>query len=177
MWRRSVALFRCGLVAGALTTGSFAAIVAGLLSPLPLRAREVVAAVTVAAGVVLEIAGAGDRLPQRRRLVPQSITLGAQRSAALQFGFEMGTGVRTLSPSAIPIVTVATLALVGSWSASIVVALAFAVGRAVAPAARARTGLGFGWDDGWSHHRAVIGVMFGAALASVGAQLLRSLTA
>jgi hypothetical protein len=134
-------------------------------------------AAVAAAAVLLELIGVGHRLPQRRRLVPQAITLGNRRSAALQFGFEMGTGFRTLSPSALPLASLALLVLVGSWLAAIAVAIAFAFGRAITPSVRHAAGVGFGWEDGWWAARRSINGLFAVALAVVSARVLSPLFA
>ncbi|HEX2299225.1 MAG TPA: hypothetical protein VHH34_12045, partial [Pseudonocardiaceae bacterium] len=96
-------LFTTGLLLGGASTGLLAVILGSLLRPLlPI---ELGALLLAAAGVVIiaaEIAGYRLSLPQNARQVPTWIIREGSRAGALQFGYEMGTGVRTYMTSALP---------------------------------------------------------------------------
>ena len=69
-------------------------------------------------------------LPQNARLVPQFVTR-VPFWGALQFGAEMGSGMRTYSPTGLPHVMVVAVFLLGGWSEAVLVAAGFAAGRAL----------------------------------------------
>lgn len=71
------------------------------------------------------------KLPQNARQVPPAIAHDGARLGALQFGFEMGTGVRTYMTSGLPHVLACGVLLLASWQSALVVGLAFGLGRAV----------------------------------------------
>lgn len=122
------------LVAGALTAAGALIGVA-----VPWGARLVVGVgVLVALGLV-ELAGRAGRLPQNRRLVPQTILASDNLVGPLQFGFEMGTGMRTFVPSALPLALVAMALLFSPDAlAGLAMGAGFGAGRALAIPARRR---------------------------------------
>lgn len=71
-------------------------------------------------------------VPENARLVPEDVQHRAQWGA-LQFGFEMGTGMRTYSPSALPHLVLAAVVLVVPLSVAPLVAAGFAAGRFAMP--------------------------------------------
>jgi hypothetical protein len=113
------------------------------LVPLPVRA----ALFGVAALVVLgrEIGLWRFRVPENARLVPEEVQHRAEWGA-LQFGFEMGTGMRTYSPSGLPHLVLLAVVLVVPFPAAFAVAAGFAAGRLAMPL------LSNAWSDdgGWS---------------------------
>lgn len=118
---------------GAASTGMLVGTSASLVALLP-RASETAVrlALLAAASVVLvvNLVGLGNRLPQNRRLVPASVLGKATTAPALQFGFEMGTGLRTFSPSGLPLAAALVGMASGSLLAGLVVWLGFGIGRA-----------------------------------------------
>jgi hypothetical protein len=102
----------------------------------------------VLAGAVLafELAGRPLSLPQNRRAVPQSVIPRSNVAGPLQFGFEMGTGVRTFMPTALPHVLLLTVVLVGGVAPGIGAGLGFGLGRALMPLLRARQPDPRAWD-------------------------------
>lgn len=72
------------------------------------------------------------RVPENRRLVPERVQ-HLREWGALQFGFEMGTGTRTYSPSALPHLCVAATVLVLPFPGAFALAAGFAAGRLVMP--------------------------------------------
>ena len=94
--------------------------------------RLVVAVAFVAVLSGLELLGFGGRLPQNRRLVPQTIMAKGQALGPVQFGFEMGTGVRTYVTTAMPMLLVVSAILVsGTTVGCIGAGLGFGMGRSL----------------------------------------------
>lgn len=74
------------------------------------------------------------RLPQNRRQVPESVFSKGRVLGSLQFGFEMGTGMRTFVTATSPyIAAFAVLALVPALYDALAVGFGFALGRATVP--------------------------------------------
>ncbi|WBB70081.1 hypothetical protein [Micromonospora sp. WMMD812] len=94
-----------------------------------------------------EVAGRPLSLPQNRRAVPQTIIPQADVSGPLQFGFEMGTGVRTFMPTALPHALVAAVVLVGGVGPGLAAGLGFGIGRALMPLVRSSHENPADWDD------------------------------
>jgi hypothetical protein len=70
-------------------------------------------------------------LPQNRRQVPQEIFSRGAQLSALQFGFELGTGVRTYLTSVAPYIVASGVMLTSyDLRAAISAGLGFGVGRA-----------------------------------------------
>lgn len=84
----------------------------------------------VAVLLFLETINRGKGLPQRRRLVPQSIVGREPNIGALQFGFELGLGFRTYIPSALPYALV-VLAVSSGFGPSVLGGIGFALGRMI----------------------------------------------
>lgn len=98
--------------------------------PIPLGARK---GVVVAAATVLLLREFGlfrFTIPQNARLVPQFVTR-VPFWGALQFGTEMGTGMRTYSPTGLPHIVVLAVLLLASWSEAGMAGVGFATGRAL----------------------------------------------
>jgi len=94
--------FGSGLLLGAALVAFVAAAVGALPQALvPAPVRWAVFGV-IALPVLLREAGVLTfAVPQNARLVPEDVQ-HLREWGALQFGFEMGTGMRTYSPSALP---------------------------------------------------------------------------
>jgi hypothetical protein len=145
---RILTVFAAGLVAGGLTTAAGAWLVSGLLQPLPLAVR---CAALVGLAVVAALQDAGRirlALPQARRQVPQTLFRRRLARAALQFGFELGTGLRTYLPSALPYLLLGAVVLLGQdpWSTAAAGA-GFGLGRALMPLAWYASGDPEWWDS------------------------------
>jgi hypothetical protein len=85
------------------------------------------------------------RVPENARLVPEDVQHRAHWGA-LQFGFEMGTGMRTYSPSALPHLALLAVVLVVPFPVAFALAGGFAAGRLAMPM------LSNAWsaDDAWT---------------------------
>jgi hypothetical protein len=136
-----------GLLLGGSTSALGFWLLSGLVRPLwaPARIGLLVAVALVA--LADDMLGLGWRWPQNARQVPQAIRHREPRLAMLQFGFELGTGLRTFVTSRAPYVVVGVLLLGGL---SIVEALAlgagFGAGRALMPLTRAWHQATSDWD-------------------------------
>jgi hypothetical protein len=89
-----------------------------------------VVAVVAAILLLREIGVFRFSIPQNARLVPQFVTR-VPFWGALQFGAEMGTGMRTYSPTGLPHIVAVAVLLLASWPEAALAGTGFAVGRAV----------------------------------------------
>ncbi|MFI6650013.1 hypothetical protein ACIBI8_20665 [Streptomyces sp. NPDC050529] len=141
-------MFTCGLLAGGVLSAGVLWLVSGLFTPLPVGVRQ---GLIVAVALLAALRDAGKlslRLPQNARQIPQDVLRRHLARGALQFGFELGTGVRTyVSASAPYAMTVAVLLSGGSCAPALAAGLGFGVGRALTPALRRLSGDGECWDD------------------------------
>lgn len=126
-----------GLLLGGVTSALGFWLLSGLLTPLWLPVRVGLLVVLALAALADDVLGRGWRWPQNARQVPQAIRHREPRVAMLQFGFELGTGLRTFVTSRAPYVIVGVLLLGGL---PVVPALAlgagFGAGRALMPVTR-----------------------------------------
>ncbi|MEJ3657592.1 hypothetical protein WEH80_31985 [Actinomycetes bacterium KLBMP 9759] len=101
-----------------------------LLVPAPVRWALFGAA---AIAVLLRESGvARFPVPENARLVTEDVQ-HLREWGALQFGFEMGTGMRTYSPSALPHLALLAVLLVVPFPAAFALGAGFAAGRLVMP--------------------------------------------
>ncbi|SEG80464.1 hypothetical protein SAMN04489712_11386 [Thermomonospora echinospora] len=132
-WRAStrqggvLALFTAGLLLGGVLSASVVWLLSGLSEPIPADGRWAAALAVAVLGLLREFGVLPLRLPQNARQIPQDVLQRRPRLGTLQFGFELGTGVRTYVTSAVPYVAALGLLLVHP-----------------SPAMAAATGLGFG---------------------------------
>lgn len=133
VWRgKSHWWFSIGLLAGGFTSALVAVTVGSLLLRPFVPAILAIAAVILLFVLITANEFGIARLPllQNGRQVPQSITDDGGQYGALQFGFEMGTGVRTFMTSGLPHALAACLILVATWPIAIIAGLGFGAGRA-----------------------------------------------
>ena len=159
--------FGSGLLLGASVVAFVGAVVGALpqaLVPAPARA----AMLGVVALVVLgrELGVWHLRVPENARLVPEDVQHHGHWGA-LQFGFEMGTGMRTYSPSALPHLALAAVLLVVPFPAAFAVAAGFAAGRWAMPMLSNAWSDDGGWTELWSSAEPVVRPLL--ACACVGA--------
>jgi hypothetical protein len=130
-------------------------------------------AVLAFAAVVMafELVGRPLRLPQNGRAVPQDIITRQGIEGPLQFGFEMGTGLRTFMPSSVPHVLALSVLLVGGLGPGVAAGLGFGLGRVLMPALRARYRTPNDWDlllvQRARLHYALGGLAFSLVLAAM----------
>jgi hypothetical protein len=139
--------FAGGLLAGGLTSALVAVTVGSLLRPLlPATATLVLVAAVVAVVALGEWGLFTMRLPQNHRQVPQWVISEGDRAGPLQFGFEMGTGVRTFMTSGLPHVLAVSLLLLSSVPEAALAGVAFGSGRAWMTLSRMWSGDVDRWD-------------------------------
>jgi hypothetical protein len=108
-------------------------------------------------------------VPENARLVPEDVQHRAQWGA-LQFGFEMGTGMRTYSPSALPHLVLVAVLLVVPLPAAFALAAGFALGRLVMPVLSNAWSDDGSWTAVWARAERVVRPLL--ALTCVGALAL-----
>ncbi|MFD1939565.1 MULTISPECIES: hypothetical protein [Nonomuraea] len=139
-------IFNSGLMLGALVSGAVVGAVAGIASVVPEPVRLWTLLPVVSVIMSFELIGRPLSLPQNRRLVPQDVIPKAEFEGPLQFGFEMGTGVRTYTPTALPHLLVAVVVLAGGLGAGLLAGIGFGAGRALMPYLRSRSDDPRQWD-------------------------------
>ena len=107
-----------------------AIVVLGSVARLPLPPPTVIAITATAAAAFLlrEVRLIEFPLPQNSRLVPQFVTR-VPFWGAVQFGAELGTGMRTFSPTGLPHILVVLIFFLGSWPQALLAGAGFALGR------------------------------------------------
>ncbi|WP_242886561.1 hypothetical protein [Actinomadura litoris] len=140
-WRAPVrqdavlAVFTLGLLLGGTLSGLALWSLSGLASPLPPPARTPAILAAAAAGAARELGVLPLPLPQNARQIPQEVLRAHRWRGVLQFGFELGTGVRTYVPSSAPyILTLALLLARAPLPAAVLTGAAFGAGRALSAA-------------------------------------------
>ncbi len=111
-----------------------------------------------------EVCGRGLRLPQNARAVPVTVIHQGPVAGPLQFGFEMGTGLRTYMTSGAPHVLLVALVLLSGPLGGVVAGLGFGLGRAMMTAARGAADTPREWDRTFSRQRRPVGLMCAAAV-------------
>ncbi|MGK5518199.1 hypothetical protein ACSNN9_02470 [Micromonospora sp. URMC 107] len=135
------------MVAGGLLSGLVLGLLSGLSAPLPVPWRYAGIVAVAVLGLFREVGLVSIRLPQNARQVPQDVLQRSLRRGALQFGFEMGTGVRTYVSASAPYVLAVALLLGGQrLHVAMLAGIGFGVGRALTPLARRAAGTGDRWD-------------------------------
>ncbi|MEU5882349.1 hypothetical protein [Spirillospora sp. NPDC047279] len=110
-------------------------LLSGLAAPLPETVRAAAILVVAAAGAARELGLVTIPLPQNARQIPQEVLRVRLRRGAAQFGFELGTGVRTYVSASSPYVLALALLLSHQGpAATILTGTAFGAGRALSAA-------------------------------------------
>jgi hypothetical protein len=94
-------------------------------------------------------------VPENARLVPERVQ-HLRQWGALQFGFEMGTGMRTYSPSALPHLALLAVVLVVPFGPAFAVAAGFAAGRLAMPLLSNAWSDDGDWTAVWSRSEPVV---------------------
>jgi hypothetical protein len=142
--------FALGLVLGGVISGLGAMLVGSVL-----RAVLPVTVVAVASVVVLVVLAAREfgwlrfSLPQNARLVPETVFRHGRFFGPLQFGIEMGTGMRTYVPSGLPYVALLLVAGFAGPLTALVAGAAFGLGRAAMTIGSLYYGSDGEWDLAW----------------------------
>jgi hypothetical protein len=132
--RFTLLIFSAFILVGALTTTLSLWIVSGLLSAMPIGVGGILLAAAALAGALRDWNLVTFSLPENKRLVPKSVFRNRPVRAAAQFGFELGTGVRTYMPATSPyVLALAILFVAHDFYLALLVGGGFAAGRAVVP--------------------------------------------
>jgi hypothetical protein len=123
--------FIVGLFLGGVATALALVVLGSLIRVLvPEVARPWLLGVGAVALLAREFGLLRFPIPQNARQVPQFVTR-VPFWGALQFGSEMGTGMRTYSPTGLPHVVGLALLLLAAWPDALLAGLGFATGRAL----------------------------------------------
>ncbi|MEO3927137.1 hypothetical protein ABGB07_25200 [Micromonosporaceae bacterium B7E4] len=136
-----------------------------MLLPAPVRLGPLA---LLAGAVLLREAGLLTLpVPENRRLVPEAVQHRGRFLGTIQFGFEMGTGMRTYSPSALPHLVLLAILLAVPFAGALTAGIGFAAARWIMPAASLGYGGDGSWEERWRAHRRLLAVA--TALATVTA--------
>jgi hypothetical protein len=142
-----LAVFTLGLLLGGTLTASVLWLLSGLAAPLPGAVRAGAILAVAVLGVAREAGWVRIPLPQNARQIPQEVLQHRVRRGALQFGFELGTGVRTFVSASAPYVVALGLLLSHQGPVTTILAgTGFGAGRAVTAAVRYASRYDE-WDD------------------------------
>ena len=148
VWRgRSRLSFIVGLFVGAAPVALVAYALGATLVQwwMPAEVAAAIVACIVVVAILNESGLAQVKLPQNARQVPQQIMREEPWLGALQFGAEMGTGMRTFMTTALPhVLLVCVIVLSGPWPA-VAAGVGFAAGRSAVPVGTWATGMA--WTD------------------------------
>lgn len=165
-----MSLFSVGLLLGGVVSALALFLLSGLGSLVPLTWRHLVVLAIAVVGALRDAGVVRFWLPQNTRQVPQDVLQRHLWRGSLQFGFELGTGVRTYVSATAPYV-VALALLLSSPSVWVAVAtgLGFGLGRAVTLVSRYLASDQPAWD-GWMGRvlpklKIVVCLVIGALLA------------
>ncbi|MBW6439194.1 hypothetical protein KZ829_36260 [Actinoplanes hulinensis] len=136
-----------------------------MLQLLPPTARVVALCTVVLLAIGCDTKVVPFRLPQNGRQVPSDIIVRQDGTGALQFGFEMGTGLRTFVPTHLPYVLVAVALFAAPWWAAPVLGASFGLGRTFMVHSAVRSGNATAWDRRFATNRTVIVAACWAATA------------
>jgi hypothetical protein len=140
-------VFSAGLLLGALLSATVLWLLSGLLTPVPAGWRQGLLVLAAVAAVARDAGWLRLPLPQNARQIPQQVLQRHLVRGTLQFGFELGTGVRTYVSSSAPYVLVLAVLLTGGPATALAIGCGFAAGRALTPALRLASGAPAAWDE------------------------------
>lgn len=135
-----------GLLLGALLSATVLWLLSGLLSPVPAGWRQGLLLAAAAAATARDAGWLRIPLPQNARQIPQQVLQRHLVRGTLQFGFELGTGVRTYVSSSAPYVLALAVLLDGGLGTALAIGCGFAAGRALTPVLRLLSGDPETWD-------------------------------
>lgn len=168
--------FAVGTTLGGATTGVALALASGLASALPLPWRAGAALAVVAALVVLDLVQRRLTLPQRETLIPQEVFAGGMLRGITWFGYEYGSGVRTLIPSAASYIVAFSLVMLNlPWWQTAAVAALFGFARSWAAGLALAFSRGAPWSAFLGRHSRLLerlGSVVSGGLVAVAVALL-----
>lgn len=174
VWRGApLYAFGLGLIVGGVVT-SFVVMVLGSLVrwAVPVTALIALSVAWFAVIAVRELGWVSFGLPQNARLVPESVFRHGRFFGPFEFGFEMGTGVRTYVTSGLPYVAVLVVACFASPLAAVLAGVGFGLGRTLMTMANLRFSADGEWDRVFDAQataiRALLLASFAGSLALIG---------
>jgi hypothetical protein len=143
-------------------------LLSGLLHPVPVLWRHVAIVALAVVGVLRELGVIRIRLPQNARQIAREVLQRNVLQGALQFGFELGTGVRTFVSATAPYVVAAAILLAGmDFWAALATGLGFGFGRAVTTWSRYLAHDPSSWDRMLAERIRLVTVGTGLAIAGL----------
>lgn len=140
-------MYGAGTMLGALTTAIIALVLSGLASPVPAGWSAGLVAAFAVAAILRDLGVVSFWLPQNERQVPQEVFAFGRARGAFQFGYELGTGVRTYVTSTAPFVVLLGVILFADGGlVALAAGFGFGLGRAVMPLARYLSDQRHAWD-------------------------------
>jgi hypothetical protein len=141
-------VFSGALVLGGTLSATVIWLTSGLGGGLqPAWRIGLLAALTIVA-VLREFHVLNIALPQNARQIPQEVFAKGLLLGPFQFGFELGTGVRTFVSASLPYILAAALWLYATdYRIALLVGATFGLGRAAMTAARYWSGAVERWDE------------------------------
>jgi hypothetical protein len=125
-------LFTFGLSIGAAATALALWVASGVVGVLPPIVRNALLGVAAVAALLRDVPLIDFRLPENRRLIPKDLFKKSPGRTALQFGFELGTGLRTYVPARVPYVLATALLLRSpGLVGTLLAAFGFGLGRSI----------------------------------------------
>lgn len=156
-----------GLLLGAVLSATVLWLFSGLLSPVPAELRYGMLVVAALVALLRDAGVLRFPMPQNARQIPQDVLQRDLVRGTLQFGFELGTGVRTYVSASAPYVIALGVLLAGDGLVTAVAAgIGFALGRALSPVARLASGDVRAWDVRLTHRLVPMNVTICAAAAA-----------
>ncbi|MFC4912754.1 hypothetical protein [Actinomadura gamaensis] len=130
-----LAVFSLGLVLGGTLSAGVIWLASGLAAPVPAAVRAGLVVALAAVAAAREAGLVRLPLPQNARQIPQEVLMHRLRTGSLQFGFEMGTGVRTYVSASSPYVLALGLLLAHLGApATLLAGASFGAGRSLSAA-------------------------------------------
>lgn len=162
--------FSLGLVLGAVLVATTAFALTGVMKAvLPASFRLLLVGAIAVVCLLREVRILKFRIPQNARLVPESVVAKGPVLGPVQFGFEMGTGVRTYSPSSLPHLMGLSICLILSFPAAVSLGVGFAGGRMLMAFSALISGDGSRWTTMWraKRHQLAAVLATGAIVSSL----------
>lgn len=125
-------MFTACLILGGLAAALGFWAISGLVQPLPSAIAMVLLALFAFIAILRDFDLISLKLPENRRLIPESLFREHPYRSASQFGFELGTGMRTYVSSTSPyLIAAAVLLLQPGFIEAVLVGVGFGVGRSL----------------------------------------------
>jgi hypothetical protein len=164
--------FLVGLFIGGAAVAVALVLVGSLVrAPVPAVARPWIVGIVALVLLVREAGVLRFPLPQNGRQVPQFVTR-VPFWGSLQFGTEMGTGMRTYSPTGLPHIVALAVLLLASWPLALAAGLGFGAGRALMTVGFLLSGDRSDADNAFLHGIARMRWIFAALIAPALATVL-----